>query len=193
MLSLPLISLTSRALRDFRRTLPSLDVDTALELLLPPLQAFAGDQDEDQIQDIAEMVWQLLESPEVQQAIAEGKGLPWRAIPWTQVTELMEALAEQGVSEDEIVPAVVAVLDAALPLQILVPGPVGAVLERFDGPALRVAVRFAWSLARGGASAEERQSRRQNRRARRQARRQDRREARQQRQGEGSEAASLGG
>lgn len=192
MISLPLVSLTSRALRDLRRVLPSLDVDSAIELLLPPLQAVAGDQDEDMVQDIAEMVWNVLELPEVQQAIAQGEGLAWSAIPWAEITELMETLAQQGVSEDDIVPAVVQVLDAAIPLQILVPNPLGAILERFDGPALQVAVRFAWSLARGTSSPEERQSRRAERRQRRQQRRATRRAARVQERQEEAQA-SVGG
>lgn len=52
---------------------------------------------------------------------------------WTGVSDLVDDLVEAGGEEDQIVVAVSEFLDAALPLDILIPGAPGIAAEALDG------------------------------------------------------------
>lgn len=60
------------------------------------------------------------------------------------------ALAD-GKSVDEAVAAVVAAIDAAIPWALIIPGPLGIVIEALDGP---IALAIATPIVRGVAEAQ---------------------------------------
>ena len=68
-------------------------------------------------------------------------------VPWAHVQELLDGLASDGWDRDEALDYVAQMLDEALPLDALIPGPVGLALETIDGPVLRAALGLAWQLA----------------------------------------------
>jgi hypothetical protein len=68
-------------------------------------------------------------------------------IPWNEVLETLDALAEAGWDKDAAIELVAQLLDDALPLDTWVPGPAGEALEAIDGPVLRSVLGLLWSLA----------------------------------------------
>ena len=70
-----------------------------------------------------------------------------KQIPWNEVLETLDALAEAGWEKDAALDLVAKLLDDALPLDDLVPGPGGKALEAIDGPVLRAALGMLWSMA----------------------------------------------
>ena len=68
-------------------------------------------------------------------------------IPWNAVLETLDALAEAGWEKDAALDLVAGLLDKALPLDTLVPGPAGVALEAIDGPVLRATLGLLWNLA----------------------------------------------
>lgn len=61
--------------------------------------------------------------------------------------ELAEHLLESGHSKEEAVADIVAAIDALVPWAILIPGPVGAVVEALDGPIANAIARLIVSAA----------------------------------------------
>ena len=70
-----------------------------------------------------------------------------KLVPWDEVLETLDALAEAGWEKDAALDLVASLLDKALPLDALVPGPAGIALEAIDGPVLRAVLGLLWSLA----------------------------------------------
>ena len=68
-------------------------------------------------------------------------------VPWDDVLETLDALAEAGWEKDAALDLVANLLDKALPLDALIPGPAGIALEAIDGPVLRAVLGLLWSLA----------------------------------------------
>jgi hypothetical protein len=68
-------------------------------------------------------------------------------IPWADVWGTLDELVEAGTDRDEALDLVAKALDQALPLDQLIPTPVGAALESVDGPVLRALLGLGWSLA----------------------------------------------
>ena len=88
-------------------------------------------------------------------------------LPWEDIIDALDDLAEAGVDEDTAIQTVATIIDYALPMPALVPGAVGVVLEAVDGPVIQAVLRLAWSLAQ---NKDQRQARRAARQARRLAR-----------------------
>lgn len=90
-------------------------------------------------------------------------------IPWPDVVEMMDDLVEAGCDADTAIQQTADILDALLPLDVLVPDPaLGAVLESVDGVVIKAALRLIWGFAQ---NADLRKARRQSRKIARQARR----------------------
>ena len=70
-----------------------------------------------------------------------------KLVPWDDVLSTLDALADAGWEKDAALDLVAGLLDKALPLDTLVPGPAGAALEAIDGPVLRAALGLIWTLA----------------------------------------------
>ena len=70
-----------------------------------------------------------------------------KQIPWDEVLATLDALADAGWEKDAALDLVSKLIDDALPLDTLVPGPAGAALEAIDGPVLRATLGLLWSLA----------------------------------------------
>ena len=68
-------------------------------------------------------------------------------LPWDEILETLDTLAEAGWDKDAAIELVAQLLDDALPLDTWVPGPAGAALEAIDGPVLRAVLGLLWSLA----------------------------------------------
>ena len=68
-------------------------------------------------------------------------------IPWDEVLETLDALAEAGWEKDAALDLVADLLDQALPLDTWIDGPAGAALEAIDGPVLRATLGLLWALA----------------------------------------------
>jgi len=68
-------------------------------------------------------------------------------IPWDEVLETLDALAEAGWDKDAAIALVAQLLDDALPLDAWVPGAAGEALEAIDGPILRAVLGLLWKLA----------------------------------------------
>jgi hypothetical protein len=68
-------------------------------------------------------------------------------IPWDAVLETLDALTEAGWEKDAALDLVANLLDKALPLDALIPGPAGVALEAIDGPVLRATLGLLWNLA----------------------------------------------
>ena len=68
-------------------------------------------------------------------------------IPWDEVLETLDALAEAGWDKDAAIDLVAQLLDDALPLDAWVPGAAGVALEAIDGPVLRAVLGLLWGLA----------------------------------------------
>ena len=82
--------------------------------------------------------------------------------------DLAEELVAAGLAKAKVGPAVAPFLDAILPLDLLIPGPLGIVAEELDGAALARAVEYIDELFR--ADPEQRAERKAKRAARRTAR-----------------------
>jgi len=87
------------------------------------------------------------------------------AVPWADIIDALEALAEAGIERDQAIDMIASMLDQAIPFDTLVPGPAGAALEAIDGPVLRAGLRAAWAFV----SDEDKRSARRARRAERRA------------------------
>ena len=83
-----------------------------------------------------------------------------KLVPWDDVLATLDALAEAGWDKDAALDLVAGLLDKALPLDALVPGPAGAALEAIDGPVLRAALGLAWTLATSKKGREARKAKR---------------------------------
>jgi hypothetical protein len=70
-----------------------------------------------------------------------------KLVPWDSVLEALDTLAEAGWEKDAALDLVAGLIDKALPLDTLIPGPAGAALEAIDGPVLRAALGLLWTLA----------------------------------------------
>ena len=70
-----------------------------------------------------------------------------KQIPWDEVLATLDALADAGWEKDAALDLVSKLIDDALPMDTLVPGPAGAALEAIDGPVLRATLGLLWSLA----------------------------------------------
>ena len=68
-------------------------------------------------------------------------------VPWDDVLETLDALAEAGWEKGAALDLVAGLLDKALPLNTLIPGPAGIALEAIDGPVLRAVLGLLWGLA----------------------------------------------
>ena len=77
-------------------------------------------------------------------------------VPWDDVLETLDALAEAGWEKDAALDLVASLLDKALPLDTLIPGPAGVALEAIDGPVLRATLGLLWTLAANRKSREAR-------------------------------------
>tara|TARA_B100001123_G_C14525785_1_gene716190 strand:+ start:106 stop:405 length:300 start_codon:yes stop_codon:yes gene_type:complete len=86
-----------------------------------------------------------------------------KQIPWDEVLVTLDVLADAGWEKEAAVSLMAQLLDEALPLDELVPGPAGDALEAIDGPVLKATLGLLWSLA-------EKKQARQLRKARRAAR-----------------------
>ena len=79
-------------------------------------------------------------------------------------TRTLDLLIEQGkLKEDEAIDSIVALLDALVPLQALIPGPIGTMLEAADDIAIR-------KMVEGIASVMQREEARSRRREQKNAR-----------------------
>jgi hypothetical protein len=83
-----------------------------------------------------------------------------KLVPWDDVLSTLDSLAEAGWDKDAALDLVAGLLDKALPLDTLVPGPAGAALEAIDGPVLRAALGLLWALATHKKSREARKLKR---------------------------------
>ena len=88
-----------------------------------------------------------------------------KSIPWDEVLATLDALAEAGWDKDAAVELIAELLDEALPLDELVPGPGGEALEAIDGPVLRATLGLLWSLAEKKKARGARKARRAARKA----------------------------
>ncbi|MFH1467818.1 MAG: hypothetical protein ABIO70_25765 [Pseudomonadota bacterium] len=79
-------------------------------------------------------------------------------VPWDDVLATLDALAEAGWDKDTALDLVAGLLDKALPLDTLIPGPAGAALEAIDGPILRATLGLLWTLATNKKSREARKA-----------------------------------
>lgn len=70
-----------------------------------------------------------------------------KLIPWTEVLATLDALAEAGWEKEPAIDLMAKLLDEALPLDEIVPGPAGDALEAVDGPILKATLGLLWSLA----------------------------------------------
>ena len=70
-----------------------------------------------------------------------------KQIPWDEVLATLDALADAGWEKVAALDLVSKLIDDALPMDTLVPGPAGAALEAIDGPVLRATLGLLWSLA----------------------------------------------
>ena len=68
-----------------------------------------------------------------------------KQIPWDEVLATLDALADAGWEKDAALDLVSKLIDDALPMDTLVPGPAGAALEAIDGPVLRATLGLLWS------------------------------------------------
>jgi hypothetical protein len=87
---------------------------------------------------------------------------------WTGVSDLVDDLIEAGGEEDQIVVAVSEFLDAALPLDILIPGAPGIAAEALDGKLFALIVPLFIKVFR--VDPEKRAARKAKRAARKAAR-----------------------
>ena len=92
-----------------------------------------------------------------------------KQIPWDEVLATLDALADAGWEKDAALDLVSKLIDDALPMDTLVPGPAGAALEAIDGPVLRATLGLLWSLAEVKKGREARKARRAARKAARSA------------------------
>ena len=92
-----------------------------------------------------------------------------KQIPWDEVLATLDALADAGWEKDAALDLVSKLIDDALPMDTLVPGPAGAALEAIDGPVLRATLGLLWSLADAKKGREARKARRAARKAARSA------------------------
>jgi hypothetical protein len=83
-----------------------------------------------------------------------------KLVPWDDVLATLDALADAGWEKDAALDLVAGLLDKALPLDTLVPGPAGAALEAIDGPVLRAALGLLWTLATSKKGREARKAKR---------------------------------
>jgi hypothetical protein len=83
-----------------------------------------------------------------------------KLVPWDDVLATLDALADAGWEKDAALDLVAGLLDKALPLDTLVPGPVGAALEAIDGPVFRAALGLLWTLATSKKGREARKAKR---------------------------------
>lgn len=67
--------------------------------------------------------------------------------PWPEAMALLDVLAESGLTREQAVPVVTEILDKALPMEELVPGPAGQLLEKVDGPVIHLALDLLWRFA----------------------------------------------
>lgn len=86
--------------------------------------------------------------------------------------DLAEDLVASGLSEDKAVDSVAKFLDKIVPLDVLIPGPVGVIAEELDGAAFKRVVK---ALAEVFKRDPEQRAARQAERAERQAKNQERR------------------
>jgi len=106
-------------------------------------------------------------------------------VVWEEAEVLLEDLVAEGLDEDAAALAVARFLDAVLPLDALIPGPLGELAEAADGPILARVVQALLALFRSDPDRKaERRARRTARKAEREAKREARRaERRAQREG----------
>ena len=83
-----------------------------------------------------------------------------KLVPWDDVLGTLDALAEAGWEKEAALDLVAGLIDKALPLDTLVPGPTGAALEAIDGPVLRAALGLLWTLATSKKGREARKAKR---------------------------------
>ena len=57
-------------------------------------------------------------------------------IVWTEARDLADDLAEAGGDEEEAARAIIRFVDAIIPLDVLLPGPLGRMIEFADGPVI---------------------------------------------------------
>ena len=100
---------------------------------------------------------------------------------WTEAQDLTEELVESKGDEDKTVHAVADFLDAILPLEALIPGPLGKLAEEADGLLFEEIVSGLSELFKID---PEKQAARRERRKERQAGRKERREERRARRAE---------
>lgn len=74
------------------------------------------------------------------------KLLPHINIP--NLTKVAQGLSDAGHTEDEIVDDIVALVDATVHWDKIIPGPVGAAVEAFDGPVATALAHFILGLIR---------------------------------------------
>lgn len=92
---------------------------------------------------------------------------------WEEGQDLAEDLADAGANEDKVAEAVAHFLDAIVPMNLLVPGLPGVILEAKDGDIFEAAIKAIRDLLRS--DPEKREARRERRTRRRAARREARR------------------
>ena len=103
---------------------------------------------------------------------------------WTEAQDLTEELAEAGADQEKAAHAVADFLDAVLPLDKIIPGELGKLAEKADGPLFDEIVEALAKLfkvdpekqAARRARRKERQAARRERRAKRKAARAERKE-----------------
>jgi len=88
---------------------------------------------------------------------------------WDAGLDMAEELVSSGVEEDKAVKAVATFLDKIVPLDALIPGPVGVIAEELDGAAFERVVKAISDLFK--VDPEKRAERKANRQVRAEARR----------------------
>lgn len=111
-----------------------------------------------------------------------------RGVPWDELADVADELTEAGVDEDDVLREVAEVVDAVVPFNILIPGPIGALLEAKDDEAAHRILRVVWAKIKAIVAAsrnpemrEARKERKRLKRERREREREERREKRKER------------
>ncbi len=68
-----------------------------------------------------------------------------RRIPWGLARRFLEQAAAEGFDADDAIESATLILDAAMPLDVAVPGPLGVALEAVDGPLIRAGLTLMWA------------------------------------------------
>ena len=83
-------------------------------------------------------------TPPAQRRKAQRRRL--RRIPWGLARQFLEQAAAEGFDSDDAIDTAALILDAAMPLDMTIPGPAGVALEAVDGPLIRAGLTLMWAV-----------------------------------------------